>query len=100
MERFVLRDDVDETLGARRLIAIDQQRRHVCHLGCFEGVTKDKSENGRQNEQQNKDATVAVDVQKFLVSDAGDCVERGRFHKVDLRPFLPTAFRMPRQELE
>ena len=84
LKSFVLFHDVDETLRARRVVAIDQERGHVCHFIRLKGVTENESEDRRQDEQEHENAPVAINVQKFFVSDARDRAERCSFHDVDL----------------
>ena len=65
-------EQLDETLGARRGILIDQNSRHVLSFAGLEGVPKDEGEDRRQNQEQKQDAPVPVNVEEFLVGDAPD----------------------------
>ena len=54
VKSFVRRNHVDETLRARRVVGIDQNRRHIRHLARFESMAENESENRRQNDEQNR----------------------------------------------
>jgi hypothetical protein len=54
-------------------------------------VTEEQSEKRRQNEQQKQHAPVAINVEKLLVSDAGNGVEGSRVHEIVDKGKRPTS---------
>jgi hypothetical protein len=58
-------------------------------------MTEEQGEKRRQNEQQKQHAPIAINVEKLLVSDAGNSVE-GRFHNSITCPIQKSApFMLP-----
>ena len=49
LKRFALRHDVDKTLGARSVVAINQQAGDIGNVARFESVTEKQNEKRRQN---------------------------------------------------
>jgi hypothetical protein len=58
------------------MIPIFQERRHISRTRLFEGVAENQSENGGQNKQQDENAPVAINVDKFLYRYAPDRLQR------------------------
>ncbi len=71
-EGFVLQDNREKPRGLRRIVSVNQKRRDTGHFISFECVAENEGEKGRQNQQQNQDATIAVNMEKLLVSHASD----------------------------
>jgi hypothetical protein len=84
-----LQNDIDETLRPWVVVAIDQHCRHIADLARFKSVTEEQGEKRRQNEEQKQHAPVAINVEKLLVSDTGNGVERSRVHEVVVGKCVP-----------
>jgi len=76
-KRFALQHDVDKSLGARRVVAINQQAGDIGNVARFESVAEEQNEKRRQNQKQKQHSFVAINVKELLVGDAEDGVERG-----------------------
>ena len=81
--------DIDESLRPRGVVAIDQHCRDVADLARFKSVAEEQGEKRRQNEEQKQHASVAINVEKLLVSNAANGVEGGRVHEIVVRERVP-----------
>ena len=76
LKSFILQNYLKESLRARRLVAVDEQRRNIRQLGIFEGMSEKQREERGQNEKQQQHPAVPKNVQELFVSDAENRAQR------------------------
>ncbi len=83
-EGFVGVEFFDEALGGRGvLVGVDEDGGDIRHFAGFESVAENEGEDGREDEEENEDAAVAIDVEEFFARHAHDRAEGAAVHEAN-----------------